>query len=358
MPETGLLLRLNRLTFLAPRDRIILAHRLETEDGLRHAGLDELSMMVGRPLTPGRYGGSSLEFDLESDRRALEEGNISLCSFFDAGYPPRLRQIFDPPLLLFVRGHREILNDDAGVSIVGTRRPTPEGTAAAKALAEAVARDGYPVVSGLARGIDGASHRGALRHPGGRTIAVLGSGIDQLYPPQHRPLATEILASGGAIVSEYPPGTGVRKHQFPERNRIIAGLSSLLWVVQAPRGSGALITADFALDENRDVVVHLVGSESGRESEGSRGLVTDGAGVHESWEAYRRQGAWPPEKATEPSVEETLLDWATGGVATRNRRDSGAGSEAKRRRQVRRRTEEMLSGQELLALFSGDEEEP
>lgn len=357
MPETGLLLRLNRLTFLSPRDRIILAHRLETEESLRHASLDELSIMAGRPLSPGRYGESSLEFDLQADRRALKEGGISVCSFFDADYPPRLREIFDPPLLLFVRGHRELLNDDAGVSIVGTRLPTPEGVEAAKELAEAVVREGYPVVSGLARGIDGAAHRGALHHPGGRTVAVLGSGIDNLYPPQHRPLATEILASGGVIVSEYPPGAAVRKHQFPERNRIIAGLTSLLWVVQAPRDSGALITADFALGENRDVVVHAVGTGQERENEGSRGLVSDGAGVYECWSDYISRCDWPPQKVEESSVDETILDWAATGSAAQSRRRAGGGDREGRRRQLRRRTEEMLSGQELLALFSGDEEE-
>jgi DNA processing protein len=355
MPETGLLLRLNRLTYLSPRDRIILAQRLETEESLRRARLDELSLMVGRPLSPGRYGEGSLEFDLQGDHRALQDGEISLCSFFDADYPPRLRQIFDPPLLLFVRGHRELLNDHAAVSIVGTRAPTPGGLDAAKALAEAVARDGYPVVSGLARGIDGAAHRGALRHPGGRTIAVLGSGIDNLYPPQHRPLATEILASGGAIVSEYPPGAVVRKHQFPERNRIIAGMSALLWVVQAPKDSGALITADFALDGNRDVVVHAAGAGREPESEGSRRLVSDGAGVYEEWAGYLRESAWPPEKVAELTVEETLLDWATG--AGDSSPPATGGGKQVGRRQMRRRTEEMLSGQELLALFSGEEEE-
>lgn len=351
MPETGLLLRLNRLTFLAPRDRIILAQQLETEESLRRATIEELSIMVGRPLSPGRYGGSSLEFDLERDREALEDGDISICSFFDADYPPRLRQIFDPPLLLFVRGHREVLNDDAGVSIVGTRRPTPGALEAARELAEAVAREGYPVVSGLARGIDGAAHWGALRHPGGRTVAVLGSGIDNLYPPQHRPLAREILASGGSIVSEYPPGTMVRKHQFPERNRIIAGLTALLWVVQAPEGSGALITVDFALQENRDVTVHTVGAGAQKECEGSRGLVREGAGVYESWSDFLGQEHWPPDKITEPAVEETLLEWVTGG----EKQESRSGGRGRRRQ--RRRTEEMLSGQELLALFSGNEEE-
>lgn len=188
-------------------------------------------------------------------------------------------------------------------------------------------------------------------------MAVLGSGIDNLYPPQHRPLATEILASGGVIVSEYPPGAAVRKHQFPERNRIIAGLTSLLWVIQAPRGSGALITADFALGENRDVVVHAVGTGEERESEGSRGLVSDGAGVYDSWSGYLRRGDWPPDTVAESSVEETLLDWAVTGSESQSRRRAGGGKREGRRRRLRRRSEEMLSGQELLALFSGDEEE-
>lgn len=344
MPETTLLLRLSRLPHLKPRERVILAYLLETEEAFAGASLSELSSMVGRPLSAGRLRQEALEFDLRRDLRSLGEGEMSLCSFFDAEYPPRLREIFDPPLLLFMRGQRELLNDNASVSIVGTRKPSPEGVAQTQELAEAVVRGGYPVVSGLARGIDGAAHRGALHHPGGRTIAVLGSGIDRLYPPQHRPLAREILASGGLIMSEYPPGTEVRKYQFPERNRIIAGLSSLLWVVQAPEGSGALITADFALQENRDVVVHRVGASSGDGNKGSRALVAEGAKVFESWERFTQAEVWPPRRPSEPTAEEILEEW------------SGSAERGISRRPVRMRkhTEEMLAGQELLALFSGD----
>ena len=344
MPETTLLLRLSRLSQLRPRERIILAHHLETEEAFLAASPSELSFIVGRPVSADPHGPEAVEFDLRRDLRSLEAGEISVCSFFEADYPPRLREIFDPPLLLFLRGHRELLNDDAGVSIVGTRKPTAEAVAETRKLAAAVAQGGYTVVSGLARGIDGAAHRGALGHPGGRTIAVLGSGVDRLYPPQHRPLAREILATGGLIVSEYPPGTEVRKYQFPERNRIIAGLTSLLWVVQAPEGSGALITADFALQENRDVVVHATGAAPGERNQGSRALAEDGAKVYESWERFVKQEIWPPRAAEEPTVAETLEEW-TGRTRRKNSRRSVG---------VRKHTEEMISGQELLALFSGD----
>ncbi len=345
MPETTLLLRLSRLAHIKPRERIILAHHLETEEAFLSASPEELSSMVGRPISTERHGPEAMAFDLRRDLRSLEDGEISLCSFFDAEYPPRLRHIFDPPLLLFLRGHRELLHSDAGVSIVGTRRPTAEAVSETRRLAAAVARSGYTVISGLARGIDGAAHRGALSHPGGRTIAVLGGGVDRLYPPQHRPLAREILASGGLILSEYPPGTEVRKYQFPERNRIIAGLTALLWVVQAPRGSGALITADFALQENREVVVHTVGAGPGERNQGSRALADDGAREYESWERFLEQQEWPPVESAEPTVAETLEEWS--GRARRER--SGE------RIRIRKHSEEMITGQELLALFSGEQ---
>lgn len=345
MPETSLLLRLSRLPHLKPRERILIAHRLETEDEFLASSLSDLSSIVGRPLPSGRLAPEAVEFDLSRDRRSIKGGEITLCSFFDADYPPLLREIFDPPLLLFLRGHRELLNDTAGVSIVGTRRPSPEAITETQRLAEAVARAGYPVISGLARGIDGAAHRGALRHPGGRTIAVLGSGVDRLYPPQHRPLAREILSSGGLLVSEYPPGTEVRKRQFPERNRIIAGLASLLWVVQAPKGSGALITADFALQENRDVLVHVAGVGPGALNDGSRALAADGAKVYESWDGFVRHDRWPAHGSAEPTVEETIEEW-TGRSRRESRRRSGG---------LRKHTEEMITGQELLSLFSSEQ---
>jgi len=168
----------------------------------------------------------------------------------DAAYPSRLRTIYDPPSPLYVRG--EIAPAEApAVAIVGARRPTLYGSTVAHQLACDLAAAGVTVVSGLARGIDAAAHRGAL-DAGGRTIAVLGCGPDVVYPPEHRSLMDEIIGHG-AVVSEFAPGTPPRPAQFPQRNRIISGLSLGVVVVEGREDSGALITADAALEQGREV---------------------------------------------------------------------------------------------------------
>lgn len=168
----------------------------------------------------------------------------------DAAYPARLRTIFDPPSRLYVRG--ELRSADASaVAIVGARRATEYGKAVAEHLAGDLARCGITVVSGMARGIDTAAHRGALA-AGGRTIAVLGCGPDVVYPPEHRGLMDEIIGHG-AVMSEFSAGTPPRPGQFPQRNRIISGLSLGVVVVEGRLNSGALITADAALEQGREV---------------------------------------------------------------------------------------------------------
>lgn len=170
--------------------------------------------------------------------------------FGDAGYPAALRTISDPPRVLHVRGslHDE---DAVAVGIVGTRRASAYGLAAARALARGLAGGGVTVVSGLARGIDAAAHQGAI-DAGGRTIAVLGCGADIVYPPEHRALMEAVIECG-AVVSEFPDGTLPRAGQFPQRNRIISGLSLGVVVVEGRLTSGALITADCALEQGREV---------------------------------------------------------------------------------------------------------
>ena len=168
----------------------------------------------------------------------------------DLAYPASLRAIADPPSPLYVCGTLRD-EDRIAVAVVGTRRPSPYGLAAADRLAHDLARCGVTVVSGLARGIDGVAHRAALR-AGGRTIAVLGSGPDVAYPPEHAGLAAQILQAG-AVITEYPPGTPPLKHQFPRRNRVISGLAIAVVVVEGREGSGALITADCALEQGREV---------------------------------------------------------------------------------------------------------
>lgn len=186
-------------------------------------------------------------------------------------YPERLRHTADPPLGLFVRGE---LYDRPSVAIVGSRGATSYGLRAARVIAEAVARSGGIVVSGMARGIDAAAHRGALDGDG-ITWAVWGAGPDRIYPREHARLA-ESIAERGALITEYPPGTPPRKHNFPERNRIVAGMVSAVVVVEAAARSGALNTARHALDEDRDVMV-VPGSIFSEMSVGPHGLLRLGA---------------------------------------------------------------------------------
>jgi DNA processing protein len=175
---------------------------------------------------------------------------IQVVSRNDPAYPRLLRVIADPPQTLYVRG---ALRDEDGlaVAIVGSRRASAYGLAVAEWLGRELASCGVTVISGLARGVDAAGHRGALAGAG-RTIAVLGCGVDVIYPPEHRRLMAQI-AEAGAVVSEFPPGTPPLKHQFPRRNRLISGLALGVVVVEGREDSGAVITADFALDQGREV---------------------------------------------------------------------------------------------------------
>ena len=196
----------------------------------------------------------------------------------DPSYPSLLRTISDPPQDLYVRGAGPLeLLEQPCVAIVGARVCSSYGSYVAYLLAKELAAAGIVVVSGLARGIDAAAHRGAL-DAGGRTVAVLGCGIDRDYPPAHAGLAHRIVSEGGLIVSEYPPGTEPAPWRFPARNRIIAGLSAATIVVEARERSGALITADFALEEGRKVFA-VPGEITIATSVGPNNLLKNGAGL-------------------------------------------------------------------------------
>ncbi|MBI5718927.1 MAG: DNA-protecting protein DprA [Burkholderiales bacterium] len=192
----------------------------------------------------------------------------------DADYPPLLLQTADPPALLFAQGavHRLAARS---VAIVGTRHPTTQGEENARAFAAALSREGLVVVSGLARGIDAAAHEGALLGEGG-TVAVLGAGLDDPYPSQNARLAARIVDQGGAVISEYAPGTPPLKENFPRRNRIIAGLSLGTLVVEAALRSGSLITARLATEAGREVFA-IPGSIHSPQSKGCHALIRQGA---------------------------------------------------------------------------------
>ena len=198
----------------------------------------------------------------------------------DARYPSRLAEVPDAPATLHVRG--ALVDADAlAVAIVGSRRATPYGLEVAETLAADLAARGVTIVSGLARGIDAAAHRGALR-VGGRTLAVLGSGIDVIYPPENRRLAAEI-AERGALLSQFAPGTPPLAHHFPLRNRVIAGLSLGVVVVEAAERSGALITARLAAEFGREVMA-VPGPVTSPASRGAHALIRDGAALVERGE--------------------------------------------------------------------------
>ncbi len=204
--------------------------------------------------------------------KILAQG-IRVLTWMDEDYPERLQAIEQPPPVLYVRG--EILPEDAwAVAVVGTRRVTRYGRQVAEEVGAALARQGVTVVSGLARGVDGIVHRAALQ-AGGRTLAVLGSGVDRIYPPEHRRLAENIIARG-ALISDYPPGTPPDAANFPARNRLISGLSLATVVVEAGDTSGALITARFATEQGREVFA-VPGNIYAPQSRGPNRLIKDGA---------------------------------------------------------------------------------
>jgi len=206
--------------------------------------------------------------------------NIRIVSVFDESYPANLKNIFSPPILLYVKG--ELLAEDiASIAIVGSRRPTIYGRLTAERLATELAEKGMTVVSGMARGIDTASHKGVLKVKG-RTIAVLGSGLDVIYPSENRSLAEQI-ANSGAVISEFPMGTRPLRKNFPRRNRVISGLSLGVVVVEAARKSGSLITASFALDQGREVFA-VPGKIDSYASKGTHNLIKQGAKLVEDSE--------------------------------------------------------------------------
>ena len=232
---------------------------------LRAAGLSE---KLTRQLITIRQ-----DVSLRDTVAALDRRGIKVLTWEDPCYPERLRRIPQSPFVLYVQGALTE-EDDWAVAVVGTRRYSGYGGQVAENTARELARNGITVVSGLARGIDGIAHRCALEE-GGRTIAVLGSGLDRLYPPEHRQLAEKICRRG-AVISDYPLGTPPDGSNFPPRNRIISGLSRAVVVIEAGFKSGALITANYAADQGRDVLA-VPGNITSPRSRGTNLLIQQGA---------------------------------------------------------------------------------
>ncbi|MCM8770349.1 MAG: DNA-processing protein DprA [Candidatus Omnitrophica bacterium] len=211
--------------------------------------------------------------DLEKEFEAVRKLNLKIITINDRNYPQNLKEIYDPPILLYVKGDFAP-QDERGIAIVGSRRASFYGLNCAERFAFELAGFGFTIISGMARGVDTAAHKGALKQKG-RTIAVMGSGFEHIYPPENKELV-EKISQNGAVISEFPLAVLPHPHNFPRRNRIISGLSRGVLVIEAARNSGALITADFALEQGREVF-SLPGEIDSVNSCGTNFLIKQGA---------------------------------------------------------------------------------
>ena len=273
---------LTTLPGLGQRTKLQLLEHFASPEEIYFAPEEELLLAEGVTKTQ-----CALLADKSLDRaeKVLEDcakDGQFLLTMDDAAYPARLRNIYDPPLLLYGKGSLPLFDEEVAVTVVGTRSCTPYGVKAASELGYELAKQGALLVSGMAKGIDGEALRGALR-AGGFTAAVLGGGADVVYPAANRRLYEDIAATG-VILSEYPPGTEPRGEHFPVRNRLLSALSVATLVVEAPERSGALITAATALEQGREVFA-VPGPSDAPMSRGCNGLIREGAGlVCEAWD--------------------------------------------------------------------------
>lgn len=261
------------------RGRKLVEHFPAPQD-IFHASLTELEALGLQAQSAQAIAlGKSLELASEEFSKATA-AKISIITKEDTQWPVRLNEIYDPPLVLYLTGNVEAISRP-GIAIVGTRHPTPYGIGMAERLACDLAARGLMIVSGLARGVDAAAHRGALK--GGKTVAVFGTGVDEVYPRENKKIADSILASGGALVSEFPLGAFAAPQNFPIRNRIISGLALGVLVVEAGEYSGTRITARCALEQSRELFA-VPGNVTSRNSWGPNTLIKQGAKLTATWE--------------------------------------------------------------------------
>ena len=233
------------------------------EDGIKEKYVEEITNINYRQ-------------SLDKYIKYMNENNIEIITIKDKEYPDKLKVIYDPPIVLYVKGNKNILNDNA-VAVVGCRLSSKYGENTAKKLAYNLSLNNINIISGLAKGIDSFAHKGALTGKG-RTIAVVGCGLDRVYPEENRILFDEIIRNGGAIISEYIIGTKPLARNFPRRNRIISGLSNGVIVVEAREKSGTLITVDFALEQGKTIYA-VPGNIDNLNSYGTNDLIKQGAKI-------------------------------------------------------------------------------
>jgi DNA processing protein len=266
---------------MGPTRTMRAVRRLGSAERIFHASLTELES-VGLPAESAQFvfDGRAYDAAIDEAARAAEQQACFLTPE-DAAYPERLLNIYDPPPVLWVRGDPRQLARP-GIAVVGTRQPSPYGSGMAEMLSRDLARRGMVVLSGMARGVDTSAHKGALG-AGGATVAVWGTGIDVIYPKENKRLAEQIVAQGGAIVSEFPLGTFPAPQNFPIRNRTLSGMSVGVLVVEAAEYSGTRITARCALEQGRDVYA-VPGNATNKNSWGPNTLIKQGAKLTATWE--------------------------------------------------------------------------
>jgi DNA processing protein len=265
---------------IGPRTYRLLLERFGSVTSILNASHDDLiNFNFLKPDTVSRLTSARQLFDPAIILEFCRRERIQVIAFQDSRYPESLRTIYDPPPILYVRGTM-LPRDLFSIAVIGTRRCSPYGRRQASGLTAALVGSGFTVISGLALGIDGVAHRTALKS-NGRTLAVLGGGHKRIYPPEHEELAEQIVESGGAVLSEYPPLASSAKWTFPQRNRIVSGLSLGVLVIESPLQSGAMISARIAGEQGRDLFA-VPGPIESRTSQGCHQLIRDGAYLVES----------------------------------------------------------------------------
>jgi DNA processing protein len=298
LPSTFLLMRewiaLNMTPGVGPRAATKLLERFGSAEAVFAATRAELEQLRLKPEAVESIMARDLFERAADEIERVRSMGADLLLLDDGVYPQLLREIFDPPVTLYVKGEWATCLEQPCVAIVGSRRSSTYGQNTATMLARDLAQRGITVISGLARGIDAAAHKGALE-AGGRTVAVMGTGLEQVYPRDHRRLAEEILEKGGALVSEFPLETPPAPQNFPYRNRVISGLSLGVVIVEAAENSGSLITARLALEQGREVFA-VPGNITSRNSFGANYLIKGaGAKLVQQWQDIVAE--MPPEIA-------------------------------------------------------------
>ncbi len=266
---------------VGPRAATKLLEAFGSPEAVFAARRSELERVRLKPETVEAIMQRRFEGKADEELSRVKELGGDILILDDGSYPRLLREIADPPITLYVRGDWEACFDAPGVAVIGSRMCSTYGKNASEMLARDLASQGVCVISGLARGIDTAAHRGAMA-AGGRTVAVLGTGLDSVYPKENLRLVDEIVESGGAVVTQFPLGTPPLKDNFPYRNRIISGLSLGVLVVEASERSGSLITARLAMEQGREVMA-VPGNITSRNSFGTNYLIKAGAKLVQQW---------------------------------------------------------------------------